>query len=246
MLWLTQDGPWRRVVADYRRFLDELVGTRYAEARRLVRSIDTSHPVSFRMQHAGDPTHNAPGLLPYDFLGLAHAVDLWEPEAYGRIGDWERVKAGHFTAAYARLCHPGLPVVWAEMGYDVWNRAVMAPDSGKLAFAARYYRDFYRMLRESGADGVFFWWYPGGYRLNERSDFGIINADGTDRSVTRVIREEGPGFLRAPPPPHPDYWIEVDRDQDARGLAGIYERVQVEYWRAVESGRNPGLRWGGR
>ena len=37
----------------------------------------------------------------------------------------------------------------------------------------------YRMFIESGADGVFFWWYPGGFRLGENSDFGIINPDGT-------------------------------------------------------------------
>ena len=41
-------------------------------------------------------------------------------------------------------------------------------------------------------DGVAWWWYPGGYRVNERSDFGIINPDGTDRPVTKVIREFGP------------------------------------------------------
>lgn len=243
MAWLTQDGPWRRVIADYRRFLDELVGTRYAEARRLVRSIDPNHLVSFRMQLAGDPTHNAPGLLPYDFKGLSEAVDIWEPEAYGRIGDWEKVKAGHFTAAYARLCNPELPVVWAEMGYDIWNPQRMMPSTEKLAFAARYYRDFFRMLRESGADGVIFWWYPGGYRLNERSDYGILNPDGTDREVSRVIREAGSRFLAAPKPPPPDVWIEVDRDHDARGLVGSYEAVRKEYWQAIETGRRPGLRW---
>jgi hypothetical protein len=32
------------------------------------------------MQHAGDPTLNWEALLPYDFPGLAGAVDIWEPE----------------------------------------------------------------------------------------------------------------------------------------------------------------------
>ena len=70
----------------------------------------------------------------------------------------------------------------------------MAPDPKKLAFEGRYYADFYRMMIESGADGVFFWWYPGGFRLGENSDFGIINPDGTDRPATTVIRSEGPAF----------------------------------------------------
>ncbi len=246
MAQLTQDGPWRALVADYRRFLDELVGARYAEARRLVRSIDPHHAVSFRMQMAGDPTHNAEGLLPYDFRGLSGAVDIWEPEAYGRIGDWRRVRGGHFTAAYARLCRPDLPVVWAEMGYSVWNNRTMAPAPDRQRFAAQYYTDFYRMMRESGADGVFFWWYPGGYRLNERSDYGVIEPDGTDRPLSGVIRREGRRFLAEPKPPVPTRWLEVDRDLDARGLAGIYEAVQDEYWPAVEAGEPAGLRWARR
>ncbi|MBI4606170.1 MAG: hypothetical protein HY721_29745 [Planctomycetes bacterium] len=243
---LLEDGPWRKLAADYRAFLDELVGARYAEARRLVRTLDARHPVSFRMQFAGDPTHLAESLLPYDFPGLAGAVDIWEPEAYGRIGDWDRVRAGRFTADYARLSDPAKPVLWAEAGYDAWSRGEMAPDPERRDVAAAFYRDFYRMLRESGSDGVLFWWYPGGYRLNERSDYGIIEPDGTDRPVTRAIREEGPRFLQAPKPAPPDVWLEVDRDADARGLPGIYEAVKGAYWKAIEEGKRPGLRWARR
>jgi len=243
MSQLTHDGPWRRLVADYRLFLDDLIGAKYAEARRLVRSVDPYHPVSFRMQHAGDPTLNVEHLLPYDFHGLRHAVDLWEPEGYGRIGDWNQVRAGRFTAAYARLCDPAKPLLWAEVGYNVWDARAAAPGMPPLEFAARFYQDFYRMLRESGADGVFFWWYPGGYRLNENSDFGIINPDGTDRSVTQAIRTEGHLFVAAAKPASPDLRIAIDRERDARGLVGLYEAVQGEYWLAVESGREVGLLW---
>lgn len=241
--WLIQDGPWRGVVIEYRTFLDEWVGKKYAEARALVRSVDPHHLVSFRMQMAGDPTHNQAGLMPYDFRGLSEAVDLWEPEAYGRIGDWERIKPGRFTADYARLCDPAKPVIWSEMGVSVWDMNRMAPDAAKLEFAGQYYTDFYRMMRESGAQGVFFWWYPGGYRLNENSDYGIINADGTDRPVTQVIRKEGERFMEAPMIADPDTWIEIDPEQDARGLYGIYERVKERYWEAIAKGQNPGLRW---
>jgi hypothetical protein len=244
MKWFTQDGPWRRLVADYRLFLDDLLREKYAEARRLVKSIDPNHAVSFRMQHAGDPTFNWDAFLPYDFNGLAAAVDIWEPEAYGRIGDWERVKPGRFTSDYARLCDAAKPVVWAEMGHSVWNNQHMSPAAEQLDFQARYFSDFYRMMTDSGADGIFFWWYPGGYRLNESSDFGIINPDGTDRPVTKIIRDEGGKFLQArKTATKPDYWITVDRDRDARGLFGIYEAVKGEYWAAIAAGKTPGLKW---
>ena len=244
MKWFTQDGPWRRLIADYRLFLDEMLHEQYAEARRLVRSVDPHHPVSFRMQHAGDPTFSGDAFIPYDFNGLAGAVDLWEPEAYGRIGDWEKVKPGRFTADYARLCDPTKPVLWAEMGFTVWDNLHMSPAPEKLDFQARYFSDFYRMLTESSADGIFFWWYPGGYRLNEQSDFGIINPDGTDRPTTRVIRTEGAKFLNAAKPAaKPDFWISVDRDRDARGLFGIYEMAMDKYWSAISAGKTLGLRW---
>ena len=195
------------------------------------------------MQLAGDPTYQSESLLPYDFWGLAQAVDIWEPEAYGRIGDWERVKPGEFTAAYARLCDPGKPLVWAEMGCSVWDLSAGGPAPAKLEFAAQFYRDFYRLLRESGADGIFFWWYPGGLRVNEQSDFGILNPDGTDRAVTRVIRDEGARFLAAAKPRVSTRSLRVARDRDARGLFGIYEAVKEDYWRAREAGENVGLTW---
>lgn len=244
MKWFTQDGPWRTLLADYRLFLDEMLHEKYAEARRLVRSIDPHHAVSFRMQHAGDATFNWDAFVPYDFNGLAGAVDIWEPEAYGRIGDWEKVKPGRFTADYARLCDPTKPVIWAEMGYTVWDNLHMSPAPEKLAFQARYFSAFYRMMTESWADGIFLWWYPGGYRLNEQSDFGIINPDGTDRPVTKVIREEGGKYLTARKPgAKPDHWIRVDRDRDARGLFGIYESAKSNYWSAIAAGKTPGLKW---
>jgi hypothetical protein len=243
MTQLTRDGEWRRLVADYRLFLDDLLCEKYSGARQLVKSIDPYHAVSFRMSNAGDPTYNWDAALPYDFYGLADAVDIWAPEAYGRIGDWERVRAGEFTAAYARLCDARKPLMWAEMGYSVWDMNRMVPDPEKLAFEGHYYADFYRMMVESGADGIFFWWYPGGFRLGENSDFGIINPDGTDRPVTRIIRSEGPRFLEAPKPGKPDCWIAVDRDRDARGLFGIYEAANVEFWKAMAEGRRPALKW---
>jgi hypothetical protein len=196
------------------------------------------------MNIAGDPTARDLNNLAYDFWGLrGGAVDIFEPEAYGRIGDWEQVKPGRFTVSYARLCDPNKPLMWAEVGVNNWDRATQSASNRKLEFQANYARDFYRMLRESGSDGVFWWWYPGGFRVNEQSDFGIINPDGSDRPVTKVIREEGPKFVGAPKLQPPDVWIEVDRSHDARGLFGIYNATKNQYWKAIDAGRRPGLKW---
>ncbi|MDH7603135.1 MAG: hypothetical protein QHI38_13425, partial [Armatimonadota bacterium] len=239
------DGEWRVMVAAYRRFLDTLLYKKYAEARRLVRSVDPNHLVSFRMAEAGNPTFRWGGRIPYDFPYLAGAVDFLAPEAYGRIGDWERTKPGWFEREYARWAAPTKPMIWAEAGVNTWDVSRMENSRERLTFAAEAYRNFYRLLIESAADGVFFWWYPGGFRVGENSDFGIIEPDGTDREVTQVIREWGPKFINGPSLKPVDYWITIDRDRHTDGVAGIYREVQDSFWKAIEQGKTPGLKTSG-
>lgn len=238
---LGRDGAHRKMVADYRQFVDELVHERYQDAARRIRALDPNHLVSFRMTVTGDPTFDGSRRMPYDFRGVARSMDFLAPEGYGRIGDWEKVKPGLFTVAYARCCAPGKPVLWAEAGTSVWDQQNMRVDPGRLEFQAEYYEDFYRMVLQSHSNGVVWWWYPGGYRQNERSDFGILNPDGTDRPVTAVIRRFAAETLTARTIPAPEVLIEIDREGDARGLFGVYERVKERFWAAVDSGRNPGL-----
>ena len=190
---------------------------------------------------AGDPTDRNYSTILYDFAYLAGAVDQLEPEAYGRIGDWERVKPGRFTFEYGRWANPSLPVLWAEAGVHAWDMSLMRPGEDALAFQAQYYTDFYRMMMESGADGIFWWWYPGGFRVNENSDYGIINPDGTDRPVTKVIREHAPLFAQAPGAGSVDTWFTFDRDKHKNGLTGIYAGLEEAFWAAVNEGKTPGL-----
>ncbi|MHB0998825.1 MAG: hypothetical protein ACYC27_06225 [Armatimonadota bacterium] len=239
------NGPWIRMVAAYRRFLDCLLYSRYSEARRLVRSIDPNHFVSFRMSEAGNPTFNYTGMIPYDFPYLSAAVDILEPEAYGRIGHWDNVKPGWFQYEYARWAAPKKPMLWAEMGKSVWDMSVMESTQSELDFQANYYNDFYRMMISSGADGVYSWWYPGGFRYGENSDYGIINPDGSDRPVTVVIRQNASKFLAGPAAKPVDTWLEFDRDKHTIGIAGAYTELKDRFWAAIDKGRVPGLKTAG-
>jgi len=239
------DGQWRRMVAAYRRFLDTLLYQRYNAARRLVRSIAPHQFVSFRMAEAGNPTFKVDGWIAYDFPYLAGAVDMLAPEAYGRLGDWEKIKPAMFEAEYGRWAAPDKPFIWAEAGMSVWDLSHERSEPEQMENQAEYYRDFYRMLIASGADGVFYWWYPGGFRCHENSDYGIINPDGSDRAVTKVIREHAHKFLEGPSQKPVDYWIEFDRDAHTDGITGVYTTVGKEFWKALEDGRTPGLRTAG-
>jgi hypothetical protein len=236
-----KEGPWGAMVRDYHRFLNDLTHERYGRARELVRSIDPNHSVSFRMSMAGDPTHG-PAWPCYDFKGLAGAVDIMEPEGYGRIGDWERVKPGWWTAAYARCVAPDTPVVWAEFGYSACARSIQQATPEKLAFAKAFYNDFYTMAYRSGANGTFCWWFPGGYRWGERSDFGILNPDRSWRGITHVIHDWAGTFTTPRALPTPDVWLDIDRNATSLGIPGLYQQTKDGFWQAVDAGKTPGLR----
>jgi len=240
---LMKEGEWRVMVCAYRRFLDTLLYKYYNRARKLVRSIDNVHAVSFRMTEACNPTNSNANPLPYDWYYLACAVDILEPEGYGRIGNWEVIKPAIFQVQYGRLCNPEIPLIWAEMGFNVF-RTEKRQFEIALDTQARFYQDFLRMVLESSSDGIYFWWYPGGYRVNEKSDFGIINPDGTFRPVSRVILENSDIFGKQELK-EPDTYIEIDRDETSRGIAGIYEKVKDDFWRVWDSGKVPGLKTAG-
>ena len=233
MAQLTHDGEWRKLVADYRLFLDDLLREKYSAARQLVKSIDPHHAVSFRMSNAGDPTYNWDAALPYDFYGLADAVDIWAPEAYGRIGDWERVRAGDFTAAYARLCDARKPLMWAEMGYSVWDMNRMAPGPGEARLRGPLLCGLLphddRVRRGRRLLLVVSRRVPAGREQRLRHHQPRRHRPARDEESSAP---KGQRFSKPPSPPTPDYWIAVDRDRDARGLFGIYEAANAEFWKA--------------
>ena len=239
------NGPWTKMVAAYRRCLDTILYQYYGKARDLVRSVDPNHLVSFRMTEAGNPTCKWEGHIPYDFPYLAAAVDFLAPEGYGRIGDWDRVKPGWFEHEYARWAAPEKPMLWAEAGVSAWDIGSMTAPESALKFQGDYFRDLYRMFIGSAADGIYFWWYPGGFRTGENSDYGIINPDGTDRPNTGVIRELGPQLLNGPSLKPVDTWLEFDRDAHAIGIAGVYDELQEKFWQLIAEGKTPGLRTAG-
>lgn len=237
-----QSGDWNKMLGDYSVFLNTILDNRFSIARDFIRSIDPHHLVGFRMQYSGDPTFVYPPLVPYDLKGLANAVDVMRPEAYGRVGPWERVRGGMFTTAYARAVAPELPVVWPEIGYSVWNPIDMTSPLKLHNEGAGYYRDFLNMLLESHANGVVFWWYPGGFRTMEESDYGIINPDGTDRPITTVIREFAPKFKKMGPIPTPEAWVAYPREWKPGGIVGAYEQIKDEFWHNVDAGKATGLK----
>lgn len=241
---LDREGPQRVMVCAYRRFLDDLLSKKHALANNFIKSLDPNHFTAFRMSEAGNPTVG-PSWIAYDFKGLCRSVDIMEPEGYGRIGEWDRVRPGRFTLDYARCMAPGKPVMWAEFGFTSWDNARMERDLRQEEWIGGFYDRFYRMCQEGDADGSICWWWPGGFRVGENSDFGIINPDGSWRANSKAIH--GWAARMTAPRAHRsvDEWITVDRDASGGGIFGVYQAVQERYWKLVDAGKNPGLRTDG-
>jgi hypothetical protein len=234
-------GPDVRMVADYRHYLDDWLAEQYGDPIRRLHTLDPRHLVSFRMASAGSPVDYG-GEIPYQFEGLARVVDFLSPESYGRIGTPEKDGTNVFELAYARAAAPTLPVIWAETGLTIWDRGLMADTPDGLLAQGDYYRRFYELSRTSGADGIFWWWYAGGFRVGENSDYGVVEPDGTDRPATVVIRREGPLFLHASPPPKPDVFLPYNRDDYPDAARGIYLHVRGPFFDALAHGKHPALR----
>ncbi len=230
------------MVRDYRRFLDRWLNATYGAATHAIKALAPHQMVSFRMASTGYPADDQKTDLPYQFEGLVHAVDFLSPECYGRVGSEEGEQGILFEAAYARAVGPKLPQIWAETGFTAWDPASQQDDSGALEFQGRYIATFYRLAVQSGSDGIFFWWYPGGFRTGEESDYGILNPDGTTRQSTLAILTWGKRLLNMGIPPKPDILFDFDRERYADGIHGVYGNLKAPFVKALTAGKRPGLR----
>lgn len=239
---ISQNGSPRRMVAAYRRFLNTLTYRKFSKAKELMRQVDPNHLVSFRMTESGNPTWRADGMC-YDFPYFPGGVDFLGPEGWGRIGDWDFVKHAMFGKPYAKWAAPSLPVVWTEVGVsELMGTGDTVTTRALIDAQAQYHADWYRVLNAGGGDGIFWWWYPGGYRFGEGTDYGIINPDGSDRPVSRVIRGNAQKFIDGPDMKQPNHWIEFDTTETAGFPANMYDRIKGEFWKAIDDGQTPGFR----
>ena len=242
---MNNDGNWRIMVSAYRKYLDSIMYSIYNNAIKQIKNYDSNHLYSFRMSMAADPTYIYPwNIVPFDFPYLGQAVDFLAPEGYGRFGtEWENVEPGLFQSWYAKYSAPDRPKIWAEMGHPIGGNIphIDGHLASDLEVQAKAYKEFYKMAAISDMDGIFCWWYPGGFRFGENSDYGITNPDGSDRSVTKVIREFAETFYKGLIPTEVGSEIVIDRDADSRGVRGIYEKVSKEFNAEILSNKNPVL-----
>ena len=234
-------GKAAAMVLAYHRFLSALLARIYGRAIRLIHKTDPHHIVSFRMSMAGYPKE--PPDVYYAFTALSRLVDMFEPEGYGHLMSQSprRVRRAAFTIQYARAVNPALPVIYAEFGNSQWNNARDSESSTAAKRTAKIYAGFYRTILTAGGNGAVCWWFPGGYRCGERSDYGIINPDRSWRPVTYVIHHFAAQMERSRPLPVPRVWIPIQLG-GGRSESSIYQSVKKKFWAAYQAGTLPGLK----
>ena len=234
---MRQDGPWRVMVAAYRRFMDDLMSRYWNRAATAIREMDPNHLVCNRQGN----------ILPQDFTLTATAkhVDFFCPEGYAIPAGEEGYDASGFFTRYIHFVTRGKPILWLEFGKSVVGRTdrYFYPDREDLERQAEYIEQYYRMVLEAGANGVAPWWWPGGYRVKEQSDYGIINPDGTPRPAGELMGEYSDRIRMPREYPEPESWITVDRDAHPGGYWHITFNEGAEaYRKAHEQGKNLGVR----
>jgi hypothetical protein len=233
-----EDGRWRVFVAAYRRFMDDFMSRKWNQASRKLREIDANHLISFRQGNT----------LPHDFTLTATArhIDFICPEGYAIPHSEDGYHAAGFITRFVHFTTHGKPIIWSEFGQSVWDADQMEPASARFASVADYHELFYRMVLESGANGTAPWWWPGGYRVGERSDYGVMNPDGTPRPSAKLIRKYAPQLKAARDWPESTEWFDFDRDRHAGGYwYAAFNTGKDAYRRVTARGQMLGIRTAG-
>ncbi len=244
---LLNDGDWRVMAAAYRRFLDDFISRKYRQVCRFIRRIDPNHLIGARTGYGGGP-FGAESAFPFDHTAGAKHLDFVSPEGWnlGWLGqaDEEQFARAVFITAYARWAGKGKPVFWAEFGLTIRHGAFSLDwyrDTERLQAQAKLYDMMYRLMQVSDADGAMAWWFPGGYRVDERSDFGIVNPDGTLRPAAEVAKRWSTiltnSSLKPVTRPASLVPIRIDRDENARGPMSLWLKHGDEVAKLVREGK---------
>ncbi|MHB0997667.1 MAG: hypothetical protein ACYC27_00360 [Armatimonadota bacterium] len=246
---LMNDGAWRIYVAAYRRFWDDEISKGYRKVREHVKQLDQYHLMGAKSGWAGTGSMWAVAGFPFDLCSGVKHLDFTSPEAYNINGDRKEFLKGGFTTAYSRFVGGGKPVFWAEFGPAVGFAIPAMKYSGytpqMLEDQRKYYNDMFNMLYDVSTNGGVGWWWPAGYRIDEKSDLGIVGADLIPRPSALEFPKMADKFGTPREIKKPDYFLTIDRDKYVTGYAGIYTDFAHEYVKEYESGKFPGIKTSG-
>lgn len=233
---LRSDSAYTPLVSAYRCYIDSAVALAHLKACDFIKSIDPNHLITARSGDASTIPLVDAGIYGYDYKALSLSMDFMSPESYALTDNYKNMRQGIFTNLYARYANPDNVVQWMEFGKSVWTGSNFSDNTKSLEFQANYYTNFFEMLMLGHTAGLYAWWWAGGYRIGENSDFGIVSPDGSDRPVAKVFRDYAKKFLYANRLQSPSYQIHIDRDRHSDGLKSMYLSMEDELFEALARG----------
>ena len=235
-------GKYRKAVAAYYRFIDDIVSRLMQEKMLHMEPLAPDQLISFRMSMSGS-AHRTNSFKPsthcFDFQSLATTMDFMEPEGYHLNATETQALQIMFANAYARYTKPDAPVVWKEYGRHIWpsrDDANFYPSQALLDEQANYYRYALDYALTSYTSGMFCWTSYGGYRTDEKSDYGIFNPDGSDRPSTVLMREYAPKIIGQGERKN-EVLIEIEKDDYTGGIYGMFDAVKDKLAKAYADGK---------
>lgn len=230
------DGNWLKYVAAYRRFADDFISRKFSDGIRFMKQYDPNHLFSVR---GSGGTYT-----PVDFFlnGIAKHLDFISPEGYGIPADKQGFDSLGFQCRLIRSI-VNKPIYVAEFGMSVWDDGSGRADPLVEKSQAQYVENYYKTANEAGINGLAPWWYPGGFRTGENSDYGVVNPNGTLRPSAEVIKSYAEQFKMPHEYPEADEWMLIDRDTHAAGYYGPFVNDGRDlYAKAVASGKHLGVK----
>ncbi|MBO5897989.1 MAG: hypothetical protein J6R04_03160, partial [Clostridia bacterium] len=238
------DKKYLKVTSAYYRFLDDHIAKVMNEGIQHMQAIAPNQMITFRMSMSGSGYRNGsykPSTHCFDFASLASTLAYMEPEGYALGANPAAALQIPIANAYARYVSPDTPVVWKEYGQQVWTKGNdntnFVPNENAMKAVYDYYDYTLEYCLNAYTSGMYCWYYAGGFRINENSDFGILNPDGSDRPVTALLREYAPLFINQGERPEAEVLIEVERDNMVGGMFGIYDQAKAEARKAYDAGK---------
>ena len=235
-------GPMAsKVIVAYNRWLWDWTSKVYGTVVDDIRSMDPDHMIGARNgMYTGWPNGRLSD-VGWEYGALASALDFMGPEGYGYYSSWDDdFETAVYSVAYSRYsCDK--PIIWFEFGKNGWSGTNYDAEA-KRRVQAEYIGNINRMLTDSQSNGILYWWYAGGYRMGEASDYGIINPDGSDRAATKLLREFADGFKNGGKVKPAEVVVSPERDDYTFGVINMYMDQQSEFHEANSAGKFFGIR----
>ena len=223
----SEDGPWRVMMAAYRRFMEDFTSREFNDTAAKIRSADPNHLISFRQGN----------LSPLDFTitPMTKHLDFFTMEGYSFNTSGTGPDAVGFINRYIDFVTNRKPYFWCEYGMNVWDHEERGPSQDKIDQLSAIYEMIGDIGFQTGSSGVAPWWWSGGYRVSERSDYGVLKRDGSPRSCGLSLQESAAKYKVPRGYPESDTWFEMDRDSHAGALRWIAFNTGAEAYKKARS-----------